>query len=77
MPNYENPTMEEYLSLLDCESFTVQMAECFDRLGYVQARNEALEDKKRLRIARICMKAALKMKKAPTAVTVSAVANSH
>lgn len=71
MPNYDYPTVEEYLDLVNCEAFAVQMAECFDRLGHVQARKHVLEDKKRLTIARICMKAALK-KKAQTAATVSA-----
>ena len=71
--NYENPTVEDYLNLVNEEAFAVQLVERFEVLGFENARLDALEDKKRLRIARVCMKAALRMRKAASAGTPTAL----
>lgn len=70
---YDSPTMEAYLKLLDYEAFTLQMVEVHKRNGFLDEARAVLRDRNEIRIKRICMKAALKLKeKANRAATQSA-----
>lgn len=60
--NYENPTIKDYLRLLDLEAFLVQIAELHVKNGFHDERRIVLQEKKRLSVHRVCMKAALNLK---------------
>lgn len=59
---YDYPTKKAYLQLLDYEAFTVQMAEIHKQNGFLDEAKAVLRVRNEIRIKRICMKAALKLK---------------
>lgn len=70
---YDRPILVSYLQLLDYEAFTVQIAEIHKRNGFFDEARAVLRVKNQIKIQRICMKAALKLKeKAGRAATQSA-----
>jgi len=73
MPNYEKPTLREYLRLLRYEVLFLKLANEFKSIGNQDAYLETCKHKRRVMIERICMKAALRRKNALTVQAVSAL----
>ncbi|MED3648533.1 hypothetical protein P4475_17285 [Halalkalibacterium halodurans] len=70
---YDYPTKSAYLKLLDYEAFAVQIAEIHKQNGFMREARAVLRVRNEIRIKRICMKAALRLKeKADRAATQSA-----
>lgn len=61
-PNFTQPSLSEFLRLLDLEAFLVQIAEIHAKNGFHDERRIVLQEKKRLSVHRVCMKAALNLK---------------
>ena len=62
-PNYENPSKNEYLELVNHEGFIIQMAELMNKVGEHQEARVLNQEKKHVQIRRKCLEAALKKEK--------------
>ncbi|WP_096199486.1 hypothetical protein [Bacillus sp. FJAT-45350] len=72
---YENPTLDKFLRLVNKEIQMIERAEVLALQGELNRRQIVLEAKKKIKIKRICMKAALRQKeKAASADTLTATA---
>ncbi|WP_054637159.1 hypothetical protein [Thalassobacillus sp. C254] len=56
---FKNITKEDYLELVNHESFLCQMAEIHKKNGFLHEMRIVLQEKKRIQVIRICAKAAL------------------
>ncbi|WP_017726738.1 hypothetical protein [Halalkalibacterium ligniniphilum] len=66
---YDNPTLRSYLTLLRLEAMLVQTAELLEKKGHHVEKREILQAKKAIRIRRVCMKGALRLKEAQLKVS--------